>query len=174
MSTFVSVGNATQPFTRLLDAVCAASSRLPQPVLVQHGAAAGFRCESCETVPFLDMEAYGRQMAQASLLILHAGAGSVIHAIRARKVPVVMPRRSGLGEHVDDHQLEFARELGRLGRIVVCEDAGHLDAAVAEALARQGASFGTAGAPALVDQVRALIRQHAAELETSGGNEGVK
>ena len=31
MSTFVSVGNATQPFTRLLDAVCALAGQLPQP-----------------------------------------------------------------------------------------------------------------------------------------------
>ena len=169
MSTFVSVGNATQPFRRLLDAACAVAARLPQPVTIQHGAATAFRCATCETTAFLDMEAYGRRVSEASLLILHAGAGSVIHAIRAGKVPVVMPRRARFGEHIDDHQVEFARELERLGRIVLCDDAAQLDAAAACALARQREAIAVPEVPVLVGEIRELIRQHAQDIRTATG-----
>ena len=134
MSTFVSVGNATQPFSRLLDEVCKLAQELPQPVFVQYGAVQDFSCSHCHAVAFMDMQAFEQQVAKAELLILHAGAGSVIHAVRAGKVPVVMPRRAHLGEHVDDHQLEFARELTTAGKVVMCEDASELADAVSEAL----------------------------------------
>lgn len=158
LSTFVSVGNATQPFHRLLDAVCELVHQLPQPVFVQYGSAQDFICcPSCHAVAFMEMQAFERQVAEAELLILHAGAGSVIHAVRAGKVPVVMPRRAHLGEHVDDHQLEFARELAAAGKVVMCEDVSELADAVAEALERQRKNPNTTGEPALVGMVRAVL-----------------
>lgn len=163
VSTFVSVGNATQPFRRLLDAVCQLARQLPQPVFVQHGAAQDFGCPNCGGVAFMDMQAFEQQIAAAELLILHAGAGSVIHAVRAGRVPVVMPRRGSLGEHVDDHQLEFARELAATGKVVIAYDADSLWQAIAEALKRQRAmaSGVVAGEPPLVGLVRKLIVEYA-------------
>jgi UDP-N-acetylglucosamine transferase subunit ALG13 len=78
-----------------------------------------------------------RLVAGVELLIVHAGAGSVIHAIRAGKVPVVMPRRKALGEHMDDHQAEFAAALEQTGHVVVAHDAAGLAAAIERALALQ-------------------------------------
>lgn len=164
MSTFVSVGNATQPFPRLLDAVCDLAQHLPQPVFVQYGAAEHFACSACSGAGFLDMDAFADCVAGSGLLILHAGAGSVIHAVRAGKVPVVVPRRAQFGEHVDDHQVEFARELARMGKIVVCEDTEHLASAVNEALGRQQSGLDDAVEPALVGMVREVIARHALRL----------
>src|SRR4051794_18675758 len=104
VSTYVSVGNATQPFPRLLDAVIKIAYRLPQPVIVQHGSTP-FTSTHCIASPFVQMGEFERLIEQAELLILHAGAGSVIHAARAGKVPVVMPRRVQFAELVDDHQI---------------------------------------------------------------------
>jgi len=157
----VSVGNATQPFRRLLDAVCELAPHLPQPVVVQYGAAQDFSCPHCQGSAFLDMDTFARHVAEAELLILHAGAGSAIHAVRAGKVPVVMPRRTEFGEHVDDHQVEFARELGRAGKIVVCEETELLALAVEEARSRQRSGLSDAVEPPLVGMVRELIVSHA-------------
>lgn len=137
MSTFVSVGNATQPFTRMLEAVCEIAGQLPQPVFVQYGAARFFACSACTGVEFLDMEEFAWRVRDAELLILHAGAGSVIHAVRAGKVPVVIPRRPIYGELVDDHQMEFARELEKVGKVFVAHDAATLINAVELATQRQ-------------------------------------
>jgi len=160
MSTFVSVGNATQPFTRLLEGVAAIADRLPQPVIVQSGcghvAAAG-----CDARAYVPMDEFERLVARADLLILHAGAGSVIHAIRAGKVPVVMPRRAPLGEHVDDHQVEFAAALERVGRAVVAHNASGLAEAVERALALQRQSRSVTRPSDLVRRVAERLEHYA-------------
>ena len=97
MSTFVSVGNANQPFSRLLEAVAilAEQGGLPLPVIVQHGHTP-FVSTSCKAIDFMAMEDFSEYVQSAELLIIHAGAGSMIHACQAGKVPVVMPRRDCL------------------------------------------------------------------------------
>lgn len=133
LSTFVSVGNATQSFSRLLDEVVRLEATLPQPVIVQHGQTP-FKSDACQIIQFLAMSEFERIVAEAELLILHAGAGSVIHAVHAGKVPVVMPRRSAYGEHVDDHQIEFAEALAAASRVVLADDAPDLAKAVQRAI----------------------------------------
>jgi len=137
------------PFTRLLQAVCDNAAVLPRPIVVQHGHTP-FDDPACEAVPFLKMEDFQHRVAEATLVILHGGAGSIITALQAGKRPLVMARRSGLGEHVDDHQQELVRELGAAGRIVVVEDADALRERVKEALALRS--------PACVSQVSAHTR----------------
>jgi UDP-N-acetylglucosamine transferase subunit ALG13 len=134
LSTFVSVGNAYQPFTRLIHAVTSIAPALPQPVVVQHGHTP-FDSVECRGVAFLDMRAFESAVGEAEVVILHAGAGSVIHALGAGKAPVIMARRAELGEHVDDHQVEFARELALTGRVVVLAHSAELWAAIERARA---------------------------------------
>lgn len=161
MSTFVSVGNATQPFRRLLDGVASVVNELPAPVFVQSGSAP-FCAGGCESTPFLTMDEFERRVGESTLLILHAGAGSLITALRCRKVPVVMPRRARFGEHVDDHQVELARAFAREGRIVVADAAADLLAAAREALARQSRAPAKPPAPAMVELVADALRRCAA------------
>jgi len=162
VSTFVSVGNATQPFPRLLDAVCEIADRLPQPVFIQHGSTPIGKC-SCTAVAFVEMGEFERLVAKSDLLIIHAGAGSMIHAARAGRVPVVMPRRARHGELVDDHQVEFARLLARSGRIVLVEEPADLESAVATALSRQRPGGGAAApsAMAMLQLVAATLDKYA-------------
>ena len=163
MSTFVSVGNATQPFSRLLDAVTRLAPGLPQPVTVQHGSNT-FASAACRSVAFLDMESFTAHIREADLLIFHAGAGSVINAIQAGKVPVVVPRRACYGEHVDDHQLEFARALATAGKVVVVEDVGRLAAAVDEARFRQARQSPSVKLPPLVSMVGSVLAGYAKDF----------
>lgn len=134
--TFVSVGNGTQHFDRLLNAVEKAAPDLPQPIHVQNGHTP-FTSTRCHIHKFLEMGEFERMVAEAELLILHAGAGSVIHAVRSGKVPVVMPRLAEYGEHIDDHQVEFANVLADAGFAVAISDADALLDAARQALALQ-------------------------------------
>ena len=115
--------------------------------------------------PFIEMTEYNRCIAEAGLVILHAGAGSVIHAIRAGKVPVVMPRLANRGEVVDDHQLEFARALSRAGKIILAEEPRDLFSAVAQAVRRRPEIQTLYQVPPLVSLVRTLLREYAETLE---------
>ena len=47
----------------------------------------------------------------ADVVITHAGVGSALMALTAGKVPVLLPRRAELGEHVDNHQTDFGASL---------------------------------------------------------------
>lgn len=162
VSTFVSVGNATQPFDRLLDAVCHVAPELPYPIVVQHGHTA-FACPGCESHAFLGMHAFEAFMISADVLILHAGAGSVINAIQAGRVPVVVPRRAALGEHVNDHQLEFARQLAIDERILLVEDVEDLGSAVTRAKTLIASPASAARAtPPLVDAIKEILALYAA------------
>jgi len=114
--TFVSIGNGTQSFERLLDAVVAIADQLPQPVIVQHGRTP-FNHESIEHFAFTDEAGFREYLFNSDLFITHGGGGSVFAAIRMGKKPVVVPRRQQFDEIVDDHQLLFTAELARQRRI---------------------------------------------------------
>lgn len=49
--------------------------------------------------------------AAADVVITHAGVGTVLELLEHGMHPVVVPRSSGRGEHVDDHQYEIAEYL---------------------------------------------------------------
>jgi UDP-N-acetylglucosamine transferase subunit ALG13 len=134
--TFVSVGNAVQPFPRLIDAVMARLEALPQPVFIQNGRTP-CRDPKCAIQAFVGIEEYELRVRGATLLILHAGAGSVIHAIQCGKVPVVMPRLCRVGEAVDDHQVEYVALLAEAGKVVVIETAAELEGAASRAMRMQ-------------------------------------
>ena len=62
-----------------------------------------------------------RAVAQADVVVGHAGCGTTLDVLATGRVPVLVPRRAARGEHVDDHQVELARHLERRGLAVVAE-----------------------------------------------------
>jgi beta-1,4-N-acetylglucosaminyltransferase len=163
LSTFVSVGNAIQPFGRLIDAVTRIRQQLPAPLVIQHGHTPLQASTEYTASPFMNMDEFAEQMASSDLLILHAGAGSLIHALQAGKVPVVMPRRAVFGEHIDDHQLDLSRALEREQRIVVVSQPECLLDAVSQAMsAQQQLKVRSKQIPEIVKQVSSLFESIAA------------
>jgi UDP-N-acetylglucosamine--N-acetylmuramyl-(pentapeptide) pyrophosphoryl-undecaprenol N-acetylglucosamine transferase len=83
----------------------------------------------CTETPGLPIEAHRslpahelhRAIADADLVVAHAGCGSTLAAMEAGKTPLLVPRRCARGENVDDHQVELAAELAARGLAVVRE-----------------------------------------------------
>lgn len=65
-------------------------------------------------------------MREADVVIAHAGVGTALAALEVGKCPLLVPRRLALGEHVDDHQIQVARELGDRD-LAICVDADELN-----------------------------------------------
>lgn len=65
-----------------------------------------------EVLPAEELQA---AVANADVVIGHAGVGLTLTALRAGIVPVLVPRRRSRREHTDDHQVQLARELANLG-----------------------------------------------------------
>lgn len=163
MSTFVSVGNARQHFPRLLDAVKDLVGILPKPIVVQHGHTP-FGGTDMTTFGFVGMEEFLEQMQKAQILILHAGVGAVLQAIECGRVPIVMPRRRAFGEHVDDHQVDFASRMEQTGLVVVADTAEQLGTAVHRALNHPVEAVTRRGEPQLVSLVREALHQVAEHI----------
>jgi UDP-N-acetylglucosamine transferase subunit ALG13 len=132
---FVTVGNATQQFSRLLEGVerVAASGSLgSERILIQSGHNPDFQSRYCEVKQFVSMDEFETLMSDANLIICHGGC-TQLHAVRLGKVPVVMPRRKRYREHVNDHQLELVSALASERKIVAAYEPEDLPAAIAEA-----------------------------------------
>jgi UDP-N-acetylglucosamine--N-acetylmuramyl-(pentapeptide) pyrophosphoryl-undecaprenol N-acetylglucosamine transferase len=80
------------------------------------------------------------EIAEADVVIAHAGVGSALGALESGRRPVLVPRRASFGEHVDDHQEQIAGELERRGLAVQAEadelSYVHLEAAAAGGVGR--------------------------------------
>ena len=60
---------------------------------------------------------------QARIVITHGGPSSFIMPLQIGKIPIVVPRKKEFDEHVNDHQVDFAKAVAeRQGNIIVVED----------------------------------------------------
>jgi UDP-N-acetylglucosamine transferase subunit ALG13 len=107
--------------------------------------------------------AFSRHVAESKALILHAGAGSIIHAVRSGKIPIVMPRRMKYHEHVDDHQVAFAEVLAEKGFVIMIEEPADLENAIEKALSLSREQFVRKSEPKLVALVRKILEQYDSE-----------
>lgn len=132
---FVTVGTHEQQFDRLVKAVddLKADGTLVEPVYIQTGYSTyePVHCAHSQFVPFRQMKSY---MEGADVVITHGGPSSFIEAMAAGKVPVVVPRRGDLDEHVNNHQVDFVRTVAeRQGGIIPVFDVDDLPVAIERA-----------------------------------------
>ncbi len=118
---FATVGSQ-EPFDRLIRAVDEwAVSRGRFDVLAQIGSS-NFRPKHIEFTKFIEPAEFNRVIRSASVVIAHAGMGSIISALEIGKPIVVMPRRGFLRETRNDHQVATAERFGSRGRVIVAND----------------------------------------------------
>ena len=112
---FVTVGTQGQ-FDRLIRTVDEwAGLRGRTDVFAQTGPS-DYRPEHIRSKPFIDPTEFRKHVESASLVIAHAGMGSIITALEFGKHIIVMPRRADLGEHRNDHQVATAKRFAATGR----------------------------------------------------------
>ena len=79
--------------------------------------ASGLGIDARPTVPFAEMAA---AVAEADVVVAHAGTGAALTALEAGRCPVLVPRSGRHHEHVDDHQEQIAGELAARGLAITC------------------------------------------------------
>ena len=139
---FVTLGTHQDPFPRLIEGL----QRLEgHDLVVQHGHSPA-PIHAAETADFLSFEQLLEQIRRADAVVTHAGVGSILTCLRLGRTPLVVPRQSRFGEHVDDHQVELTEALAGDGKVVPVWDVGDLpdliDVAPAEAVFDVGQNEG--------------------------------
>lgn len=121
---FVTVGTHEQPFDRLIQHMdeWSGEGSISTSVVLQTGYTA-YKPRYCKWSQFFSYEQMDSYMQSADVVITHGGPSSFLPVIRYGKTPVVVPRQKQFGEHVNNHQLEFAKLIEeRFHNIIVVEN----------------------------------------------------
>jgi len=118
---FVTVGTDHHPFDRVVGWVDRWLERRAGTVrcLLQYGTSTPPAV--AEGADYLAFDRMMELLEGADVVVTHGGTGSVMLCRKLGRTPVVVPRTHRLGEHVDDHQLPFARRMGDTGDVAVAE-----------------------------------------------------
>jgi UDP-N-acetylglucosamine transferase subunit ALG13 len=122
---FVTVGTQL-PFDRLIRVIDGWAKATGQTNVFAQIGPTDYQPRHLQWSKFIDAQEFRRHVAEADVVVAHAGMGSIITALELGKPIIVMPRSAALGEHRNDHQLATAKRFLAQGRIFVAFDENHL------------------------------------------------
>jgi len=108
--------------------------KIKEKVIVQLGYTKQ-KVKGAENFHFIEFSKMRRLIKNCSVMITHAGTGSITDALDYGKIPVVVPRRktSDLDEHSDDHQVQITKIMEKERKIIAVYDIKNLYPAIQKA-----------------------------------------
>ena len=129
---FVTVGTHEQPFNRLLKKIdeLKRDGIIQEEVIMQTGFST-YEPQYCKWSKLLPYQSMVQKVADAKIIITHGGPASFIMPLQIGKIPIIVPRQKKFEEHVNDHQVEFAKNVAeRMGNIIVVEDMKNMSSTI--------------------------------------------
>lgn len=120
---FVTVGTHEQPFDRLIKCIdkMVENGKIKEKVIIQKGYT-DYNPSNCECYKLISYDEMNKYITEARIVVTHGGPASFIAPLTIGKIPIVVPRKKEFNEHVNDHQLDFAKEVEkRMKNIIVAE-----------------------------------------------------
>ena len=128
---FVTVGTHEQQFNRLVAYMDKWAAEHDEEVIMQVGFTNAPK--NCRSQKIYDQEEFLGLITRARIVITHGGPCCFTKVLKCGKIPVVVPRKHKLGEHVDDHQVDITREVARkYNNIIVVDDIDKLGSIIAD------------------------------------------
>ncbi|MDG2022417.1 MAG: glycosyltransferase [Phycisphaerales bacterium] len=118
---FVTVGYQ-MAFDRLVDAVDQWAAEHPDAEMFAQIGPSELRPKNMPFTAFMEPVEFTRRVEACSVLVAHAGMGSILTALQFGKPILVMPRHAARGETRNDHQIATSRRLGERPGIDVAMD----------------------------------------------------
>ena len=121
---FVTVGTHEQPFNRLVQEIdnLKRDGIITEDVIMQTGYST-YEPKYCKWDKLIPYKQMVKNVEDARIVITHGGPASFIMPLQIGKTPIVVPRQHKFDEHINDHQVEFARNVAeRIGTIIPVED----------------------------------------------------
>ena len=109
---FVTVGTHEQPFNRLVKAIdkLKKDGVITEDVIMQTGYST-YEPKYCKWDKLIPYDQMVKNVEDARIVITHGGPASFIMPLQIGKTPIVVPRQYRFNEHVNNHQVEFARNV---------------------------------------------------------------
>ena len=107
---FVTVGTHEQQFNRLIEYVdnLKRDGVIQEEVIMQTGFCT-YEPKFCEWNKLISYKEMIKNVEDARIVITHGGPASFIMPLQIGKIPIVVPRQVEFNEHVNNHQVEFAK-----------------------------------------------------------------
>lgn len=117
---FVTVGTHEQSFERLIKEIdeLKGNGTIKEEVFIQTGFTDYIpkNCEWSKLLSFKDME---KKVSDARIVITHGGPASFIAPLQKGKIPIVVPRQFEFDEHVNNHQVDFAKQVEKRNKNII-------------------------------------------------------
>lgn len=126
---FVTVGTHEQQFNRLIECIdnLKRDGVIGEDVIMQTGFST-YEPKYCKWSKLFPYEEMVKNVAKARIVITHGGPASFIMPLQIGKTPIVVPRQKKFDEHVNDHQVEFAKAVAeRMGTIITVVEISNLE-----------------------------------------------
>lgn len=109
---FVTVGTHEQPFNRLIEEIdkIKTDGVIRDSVFIQRGYTT-YIPKSCEYTDFCTYSQMHDLMSKADIVITHGGPASFLQVLQHGKIPIVVPRQSQFNEHINNHQVDFVKQV---------------------------------------------------------------
>lgn len=120
---FVTVGTHEQPFDRLLKCIdkMVENKQINEEIVVQKGYT-DYVPKNYKALKLIPYDKIQKYIKSARIIITHGGPASFIAPLSIGKIPIVVPRKKEYNEHVNNHQLDFCKEVERrMKNIIVAE-----------------------------------------------------
>ena len=118
---FVTVGTHEQPFDRLVEYMDTWAANHNEEVIIQTGYSS-YEPQNCQWSKLFSYQSMIENVNKARIVITHGGPSSFIMALQIGKIPIVVPRKKEYGEHVNDHQVDFARSVAERQKSIIAVD----------------------------------------------------
>lgn len=105
---FVILGTQDKPFNRLLKAIekLVEDGKIKENVIVQAGSTK-LKNKKIIVYDLISQEMFDKMIKEASLIITHAGVGSILTALKENKKVIVAAREKKYNEHTNNHQIQI-------------------------------------------------------------------
>lgn len=122
---FVTVGHQ-MPFDRLIRAVDEWAAIAKRTDVFAQVGDSPIQPSHVQYQQFMTPDEFRQKMSEASVIVGHAGTGTIIAALQYRKPLLVLPRLAKLGETRNDHQIPTAKYFSEAGFILAAIDEADL------------------------------------------------
>jgi UDP-N-acetylglucosamine transferase subunit ALG13 len=124
---FIITGTEAYPFDRLIIELdrLKENKQIKDDIYIQLG--------SCTYIPrhctfdnWLPFNVMCENIRKADFVIAHAGAGTTLLCLELGKTPIIVTRQKQHNEHLDDHQIPFAKMMQKFDYAVVAYDVSEI------------------------------------------------
>lgn len=114
------------PFDRLVIAVDQWAAQHPEIEVIAQIGPSSYRPTAMQSREFFDPTEFRALQSRCSLIVSHAGIGSIINALELGKPIIILGRDHRRSEHRNGHQLSTVARFGSLPGIYAARDEAHL------------------------------------------------